>query len=415
MSSDEETGDYLLLGKRYSLFQYESIGRYLSVPGKRNELTGQKPKRVNFISIQSGHSVACTGYKQPMIRTGYEQVMGQRTTDMFCLSAKQDGEVISKSEKGIIVLHKDGTKKGIEIGRRFGSAGGVTYPHDIATTLNVGDKFKNGDILAYNTGFFEIDHYNKKNVIWKSNLLAKTVLWESNQTIEDASSISMRLAEKLSMKTTKVKKIVVEFDKEVRNLVKAGQKLEPTTILCTIEDSITSASKLFDEESLNTLKMLSNQTPTSKVFGTVDKVEVFYHGDKEDMSQSLLEISNLSDREMSRTFRSRGEPGFNGSVTDDFRIDGNPLLMDTMVINIYITSDVGTAVGDKGVFANQMKTVFSEVMTKDMMTESGEIIDAVFGQKSIEARVVCSPAIIGTTNTLLKVIASKAVKMFKES
>lgn len=60
-----------------------------------------------------------------------------------------------------------------------------------------------------------------------------------------------------------------------------------------------------------------------------------------------------------------------------------------------------------------MKTVFSEVMSTDMITESGDIIDAVFGQQSIEARVVTSPSVIGTTNTLLKVLGTNAVKIYK--
>jgi hypothetical protein len=60
-----------------------------------------------------------------------------------------------------------------------------------------------------------------------------------------------------------------------------------------------------------------------------------------------------------------------------------------------------------------MKTVFSEVMAYEMKTESGEIIDAVFGQKSIENRIVLSPAIIGTTNVLLDIIGKKAAAIFK--
>ena len=54
-----------------------------------------------------------------------------------------------------------------------------------------------------------------------------------------------------------------------------------------------------------------------------------------------------------------------------------------------------------------MKTIFSEIMEKDMVTENGDVIDVVFGQKSIVNRIVNSPAMIGTTNTLLKVIAKK--------
>ena len=60
-----------------------------------------------------------------------------------------------------------------------------------------------------------------------------------------------------------------------------------------------------------------------------------------------------------------------------------------------------------------MKTVFSEVMEYDMTTESGEKIDAVFGQKSIDDRIVNSAVIIGTANTLLDVIGKKAVGIYK--
>lgn len=67
----------------------------------------------------------------------------------------------------------------------------------------------------------------------------------------------------------------------------------------------------------------------------------------------------------------------------------------------------------KGVFCNQMKTVFSEVLEQDLVTENGEVLDAVFGQKSIDARIVSSPAMIGTTNSLLKVIAKKAVALYR--
>ena len=50
-----------------------------------------------------------------------------------------------------------------------------------------------------------------------------------------------------------------------------------------------------------------------------------------------------------------------------------------------------------------------------MVTENGDVIDVVFGQKSIVNRIVNSPAMMGTTNTLLKVIAKKAVSLYKGS
>ncbi len=61
-----------------------------------------------------------------------------------------------------------------------------------------------------------------------------------------------------------------------------------------------------------------------------------------------------------------------------------------------------------------MKSVTSEVMDYRMFTEDGEEIEAVFGTRSIAARNVMSPYQIGTTVTLLKLFAKRAVKLFNE-
>ena len=59
------------------------------------------------------------------------------------------------------------------------------------------------------------------------------------------------------------------------------------------------------------------------------------------------------------------------------------------------------AVGDKFVFGNQMKTIIGRVMSKEIKSETDEVIDAVFGFQSISNRIVNSLLSIGTTNTLL--------------
>ena len=63
-------------------------------------------------------------------------------------------------------------------------------------------------------------------------------------------------------------------------------------------------------------------------------------------------------------------------------------------------------------FANQMKTVFGEILDYDMVSEDGDVIDAVFGAESIAKRIVTSPYIIGTTTTVLKLMAKKAVAIY---
>jgi hypothetical protein len=347
------------------------------------------------------------------VRTGYEQVLAQRTGDLFAQAARFDGKVISKKSNAIVVQYEDGSTKSVELGRRYGAAAGLTIAHNVTTDMKEGEFFKKGDIIAYNDGFFEKDIFNPKNVVWKMGVTAKTVLYESTETHEDASSISKRLAEKLTTKVTKIKTVVVSFDQDVKNILQPGNVVEHRTILCTIEDAVTSNAGLFDEKTLDTLKLFSNQTPTAKTKGVLERIEVYYHGEKEDMSPSLRALSDTSDKMFASKQRALGKQVFTGSVDEGFRIDGDPLQMDTLAIRFYMTNDVPAGVGDKGVFTNQMKTVFSKVMDYEMKTESGAVIDAVFGQKSIDDRIVNSALSIGTTNTLLSVIGKKAVEIYK--
>ena len=90
-----------------------------------------------------GHTIACDGYHQPMLRTGYEYAIGNRTSDMFAYTAKQDGKVISINEHGVIVEYVDGTRKGVNLGRQYGKAEGSVYPHDVVSAVKENQKFKN--------------------------------------------------------------------------------------------------------------------------------------------------------------------------------------------------------------------------------------------------------------------------------
>jgi hypothetical protein len=356
--------------------------------------------------------VACSGYRQGSVRTGYEQVIAHRTSDLYSKSADDDGVVVSVSDIGIIVEYKNGETKGYELGRRYGKAAGLDIPHSLVSNLKVGQKFKKDDIICYNENFFEKDLLNPNNIVWKAGITIKTALMESTSTLEDSSAISTKVAGLLSTKTTKVKNVIVDFKQSVHKLPKIGSIVASEDILCIIEDAVTAESKLFTEESLDTLRVLSASTPQAKMKGVVERIEIYYHGEKEDMSESLKELVTNSDRELARRNKAMGKKAFTGRVDESFRIEGEALALDTLNIRIYITGDVAAGVGDKGVFCNQMKTVFGNVFDQKVTSESGVEIDAIFGNTSFNNRIVLSPYIIGTTTTLLDVISSKASKLY---
>jgi len=132
------------------------------------------------------------------------------------------------------------------------------------------------------------------------------------------------------------------------------------------------------------------------------------------MSPSIKAVTNMSDRALAETAKATGKPVMTGKVNEEYRVKGKALLPDTCEVKLFITLSTGAGVGDKLVLANQLKSTIGEVMTYDMTTESGDKIDIVFGSKSVAARVVHSPFIIGTTATVLKLVAKKAVAAYNK-
>lgn len=304
-----------------------------------------KPKRTNFVSIQNSHTISAEGYRQSPVRTGYEYILPNRTDEMFAYTAKQSGKVLSISNSGIIIEYKDGTQAGVNLGRVFGKAEGSVYPHDIVTPLKEGDKFDKGDIVVYNTGFFEPDFFNPKLVVPKNSIITKVALFEANSTFEDSSSISKEVSEKLTSKTTKIKSIKVGFNQNIRDIVKVGQQLNPKDLLLLVEDEITS-NKNFNEESISILKKYGNYAPMSKYFALVDKIEVFYHGSKEDMSASLKAIADKSDKVLYENCKAKNIKPITGQVDGEYRVSGTPLNLDQAEIKIYLTISTNAGVGD---------------------------------------------------------------------
>ncbi len=359
-------------------------------------------KRVNFIGIQRAHVVPCAGYTQAIIQTGYEEMVAHRSPDIFAVTAKKKGRVVSVGDKGIIVEYEDGEQVGYEVGRRFGNASGLTIAHEVVTALRAGDTFEVGDAICYNRHFFEPSFFNRKRLAMKDGIPARVVLWESAGTLEDASSISPRLADKLMTKMTKIKDIVVRFDQSVEQLVTAGTAVEVDTVLCLIQDESTSNSGLFTEENIDTLRMLGTHSPRAGSKGVVERVEVYYHGELEDLSPSLIKLARSSDRAFKERAMQSRKVAFTGKVDTAFRIKGDALPMDNVCIRVYITADVSAGVGDKGVFGAQLKTVFSALMERPYLSEDRQPLDAIFGGVSIDARIVESAYEMGTAIPVLR-------------
>lgn len=369
-------------------------------------------KRRGFISIQQGHTIATEGYSAPMIRTGYESVIGMRTSETFAKVAKMDGVVTGITEKGITVKYKDGTEEGYALGTLYGKAEGSVYPHNLITPMKVGQKFKKDEYLSYNTGFFEPDPILPGGIVYKGSMMTRIAFMEVPQTHEDSSAISRTLSAKLTTTTTKVKTYTVSFKQNVLDIVKVGQRLKPEDILMVIEDEITSSDDSFRDASLSILSERSKNAPRSGYIGTVSDIEVFYHGDTRDMTSTLKSIATRSDKVKEAEGKARLKTSTTGFVNSDFTVDGVPLALGKAVIKVYINVSDDATTGDKVVWGHQLKSVIGEIMPYTLRTESGEEVHARIGAKSFAARIVESIVKIGELATILDATGKKAAKLF---
>lgn len=370
--------------------------------------------RRNFASIQNSRTTNCLGLTLLPVRTGYENALPFRVGGLYAVMAAEDGIVKEITKSAIVVKYSKLGEKRYLLGKRFGKWQGKVVPHDLITELKVGDKFKAQDCITYNPAFFQYN-WIAGTISYKMGVLANVALVENNDTLEDASAMSDKMAEKMSTKIVETRDVLVKFDQEIENLIKVGTEVEYDTVLCNLLDTLSTASseKFFTEESRMILSDLATLVKKAEVRGTVVAMEAVYCGEHEDMTESLRTLVEKLDREKSQAAKDRGKPRVDGSAPAGFRIEGSVLSLNTCILRIRIEVVQEMRNGSKVVASHQMKSVTGRVWDKPYETESGQAVDMFFGYQSLQNRVVNSPEIIGSTNNLMVAATKSVIKAYR--
>lgn len=372
---------------------------------------GDVPKRMGFISNQMGHQISTVHKDVQSYRTGSERSMIGRMSQEFGAIAKDQGVVKSADSKHIVIEYKDGTEDRYQIGNIEVSAEGTYYPHLLKTTLKSGDKVKEGDVLYYNDNFFVPSELDKGKVDYSLGINTFTAFREANYTIEDSCAISEDLGRKLKTSVTKVKSKVVNFDQEVSNVLMPGDKVDLDTVLFQIQDGFT--DEMDDDELAQALQRYSAFILKSGVVGVINKVEVAYNGEPEEMSESLRHLTALSEKTRKQTAKHKGEQYHPNKTNRYVRIDGQQVESKQAIIIYHIALDLGMGVADKLVFASQLKSTVGQVLFGENKTLEGEPIDAIFGALSGINRTTLSVYKQGGVNTFLRYVGEEAYKLWK--
>lgn len=354
----------------------------------------------------NSHIIPVQDMKAPYILTGYESIIPIRVSNKYVIVAEDDGRVLSVNNKECVVeYNKLGIKKYPIRKWQTKETSGICYTHELISNLNKGERFIKDDTILYDKLFFEPSIFNNKRVIYKQGNTVTVALVEESLTDEDSAIISKKLSKMYTTNVTKVKSIVVSSKDNIINIVKPGDHVEPTSLLFTIVDSIVDTKGL-DEKAIDILQGIKNISPKSKVLGNVIKIDIRYNCEEDELSDTLKSLIQKTNSELKQI------TGYTGRVDNTYSIQGKPLLENEVEIKIYIEVEDKMGIGDKGILSNQMKFTVGEVMNYDLITEDNKSIDLLFSFRSLSARIVNSPLLIGTTSALLERVSENAVKMY---
>jgi len=340
------------------------------------------------------------------VRTGYETLIADRLSGKFVKKAKDDGVITGKTKTSVTVKYKDGSKEKFSL-KAWSSKeeAHATYLHPMETLFSKDDKFKKGDVIVYDSLFFEPDIFDSKSVVMKTGMVVRTQYVESQLTYEDSMAISQRMTKHMKTRMTKVKSFVINKDTQLNNLVDIKDKVNYHSPLFTMSENNEEMELMpeLSKESLEVLEDFHNSSPKAKIDGEIKKIIFYYNCELKDINKKLRKVIEHYNAEL--------EP-YTGQVNSGYSVNGKSLLEGEIEMKIYIEGDLPMGVGDKGVLGNQLKCTVGDVFPNDIVSEDGRPVDMVFSTKSKDNRIVNSPDIVGSAMTALIALQDKVVKEY---
>ena len=350
------------------------------------------------------------------MRTGFELVVPHKTTDVFAAKAKKAGKVtnIDTVLKLVTITYTDKTIDIFEYGDLNGEASGKIINHkiDIAPNLKVGSVIQVGDIITYHTEFFNYDPITRQ-LAWCHGIPANVAIMAKDVTLEDSSTVSLELAQKMQFESIYVRPITISTDMIIENFMDVGSKVSFNDALIRLKyedtaDIIGEVDELFDE-----LKQIEYR---SKHNGTITDIQVYHVA--ESLNPSLTRFVNKTSYRNRRkanaakgTLREERMTSVT-RVSEGTRIRGVQLSETDVLVIFHIKALIDYGIGDKCVFDSSLKSVNGRIEHQPMMTESGLKVDAIFSANSVFNRIINSPQITGIMNRVLEQAENEVLSMY---
>lgn len=348
--------------------------------------TRDDTKRAVFSSVQRSQLMATVNYVANPIRTSYDTIIAQRTSEIYSSVAKKNGKVTSIEDGvGFTVQYEDGSEDQFPIGLYYGKGAGEYHKHDKITDMVVGETFEAGDILAWDDLYFERDPFNKGKVVVKLGVMARIGLFEDQFSFEDSIGITKPFAVKTSIPFVKPKTFDIHDDQVLKVYKKVGDVVGYDDVLY---DIIEPTADFGDNDAFAGFDRYGIKQVKPGMNGQIKMIEVFYNGDIEDFSPECQKFIKEHNKFFAKKAKYVPGSAVNGDIGGNTSITKVEIYPGTIRVNVYIEEILESTTADKLVIGNQMKGTIGYIYPESLYTTDGRRVDAIFSTCSLLRRMV---------------------------
>lgn len=356
-------------------------GTELTSPGELLQTFGPESadiERVAMAISQSKHLIPVKSQTSGLVSYDMERTIPYISND-FAFRAKKSGKVVEIKDDLMIIQYSDGTYDDVDLSRHPDKNvdGGFYVMNQMTTTLKVGQKFDENEILAYDQKYI-----NNNDMFGDPcanvGCLARVSIETNGAVFEDSGYVTDDLAHRLTAKITRKKTIVLSKFANIKYIAKPGQHIQANDPLLTFDDTADEfssqlLSSIADEQEDEDEIIATSAPVISKVTGTITDIFIYYTVPLEELTPSMrkvIEDYNKSVKSRERTlakYCSTTDPNTILKPAEKLKPDASGKVKgirvgDGVIIDFYIEYDDVVAAGDKLSSFSALKTIVSFVV-----------------------------------------------------
>ena len=252
-------------------------------------------ERVAMSISQSKHVVPVADSCSSPVSYDMERIVPYLSKD-YARTAKQDGKVVALENQVMIIQYKDGSYDDVDLSEHpaKNTDGGFYIMNQMSTDLKVGDKVKEGQLIAYDKKYMNnADMFG--DPLANMGTMARVALETNGGVYEDSCYITNSLAHRMATKITRQKRVILSRFANIKYMAKVGQHINTNDPLLTFDDTqdeFTSQmlQAMADETGDDDEIIATNAPVVSKISGVIKDIRIYYTVDLDEMTPSLRKI-----------------------------------------------------------------------------------------------------------------------------